>query len=1308
MESTVNTFTKGLNRDVSPTKYSPENYYDALNVRLITDETLNAFSLTNEKGNVLTFRIPATQAVYKIDVTDVKGIYSIQLYINNQGGGFNPGTVGTEWTAEILYNKIIAYPAFASAILNDHYKVYNKGTYVLIVGIDNLTQCSTTGSFTTTRLVEPITNHYVINGIQLRDYLILFTTGNTGDGQIWKLEIEEGGTVKDIGASNYLVPSVHLSYNGDLNFSTSHRIEAYSNYETSEIGKVYFTDNNNNFRHFNVLDPDSLSIPLSAIDIIPEVSFGLMTIEEVLSSGTYTSGMVQYAHQYYNLHGSQSTFSPSTGLIHLTKSSETLSDTRLYLGTATDLPTGKAVRLSITGLDQSFTNVRVVAIHYKTFNGTPTITVVEDREIPSSGTIYLTDGGNIVKGTLSDLEFSALGSVNFKCKSFDIKDNILFPANITEEFYDVDETTYWDSRAYRWNKPLSGTPSAVLESSDGTTLTLTSVNDTVPEEHDCIQTKQSQWEHFRYTCNGFQRYGGEGKNIKYYFNVTSVVEDSYASDTTKAYADLENGSYPNYANPLVHANQETYFRDEVYRFAIVFKDVNGRKSFAKWIADIKMPAVYETDTNGASFKSFVKVGTDVKINILSLTFEVSNIPSTAESFEIVRVKREDADKTILAQGILAPTISASSVYYPNYQPLNSTTLSTAKLFNFLSPEVNFLKKTFSEGKLLVIAGTLGPANGTQTHQIRAKIHTQVPRTDMSALSLTPTEIIESRIIAPSYDATYTINNNTYKNYRVAASTNYGYMCTNLVVGTNSIVQKGNTTGYAITNIVRTLSNQYGGNSYTARLGNKYIYCNQTYTGDMTTTVVSTVHGGDTFIGYFDLLYGYFDTTESSTAITVDFLFPVETSINLSLRHDYCFTKQDSAQDYNKYLMTEVAGIHSDDTDTEHFTQQTDLYLYNQVYSRENDVISYFSKPLNFSNNKTFDARILSSELKKTNEEIDSWTTFLATNYVDVDATYGPINKLITFGKRIYFFQDKAFGWASVNERSLITPDASGSTLSLGKGGILDQYFYVSRHSGSKHQFSVIHSPNGLYYYDAANNRLNVFTGEQNEPLSELKGFSSYLKSMGNTGIRRTDTTLLGLGVHGIYDQRFNRILWTFNDFGNANEFTIGYNELAQCFESFYSFKPQIYFKFDESIYSMNHLDLSKGYLHNSGTYGMFYNELYDAEISVLVNKDPYRAKAFTNVEYLLNTTPESSQGFETIQVTNHYQDTGVVILDSSNSNRRARVYRLTIPRNNKDGDTSSRIISEYAIVKLLFGNQRVIATKFELPHLITHYFSKPM
>ena len=57
MAQTKNTFTK-LNKDLAKNKFSPELYYDAFNIRIITDEGLSSGAVENTKGTKLAFKLP--------------------------------------------------------------------------------------------------------------------------------------------------------------------------------------------------------------------------------------------------------------------------------------------------------------------------------------------------------------------------------------------------------------------------------------------------------------------------------------------------------------------------------------------------------------------------------------------------------------------------------------------------------------------------------------------------------------------------------------------------------------------------------------------------------------------------------------------------------------------------------------------------------------------------------------------------------------------------------------------------------------------------------------------------------------------------------------------------------------------------------------------------------------------------------------------------------------------------------------------------------------------------------------------------
>jgi len=63
-------------------------------------------------------------------------------------------------------------------------------------------------------------------------------------------------------------------------------------------------------------------------------------------------------------------------------------------------------------------------------------------------------------------------------------------------------------------------------------------------------------------------------------------------------------------------------------------------------------------------------------------------------------------------------------------------------------------------------------------------------------------------------------------------------------------------------------------------------------------------------------------------------------------------------------------------------------------------ISDLSKSTTINN---LDTRVRYSNQKSNKEAVDSWLTFKAANYIDVDAQYGEITHLDTFNDNLIFF-----------------------------------------------------------------------------------------------------------------------------------------------------------------------------------------------------------------------------------------------------------------------------------------------------------------
>ena len=80
-----------------------------------------------------------------------------------------------------------------------------------------------------------------------------------------------------------------------------------------------------------------------------------------------------------------------------------------------------------------------------------------------------------------------------------------------------------------------------------------------------------------------------------------------------------------------------------------------------------------------------------------------------------------------------------------------------------------------------------------------------------------------------------------------------------------------------------------------------------------------------------------------------------------------------------------------------------------------------------------------------------------------------------------------------------------------------------------------------------------------------------------------------IGVHGKYDFRHNKVLFTFSTPKTvAASFTISYSEFLDAFESFYSFTPNMYMSVGRRLLSTNLSNMSEVYMHDKGTYGSFW------------------------------------------------------------------------------------------------------------------------
>ncbi len=131
-----------------------------------------------------------------------------------------------------------------------------------------------------------------------------------------------------------------------------------------------------------------------------------------------------------------------------------------------------------------------------------------------------------------------------------------------------------------------------------------------------------------------------------------------------------------------------------------------------------------------------------------------------------------------------------------------------------------------------------------------------------------------------------------------------------------------------------------------------------------------------------------------------------------------------------------------------FSQEKRAYLYNTAYSITPDILSFTKSEYNSIYSDKYDCRVYYSNLKTNGENTDSWLKFKSANFIDVDTRYGEITQMKLFKDTLVFWQERATGMLSVNERTLIR-DANDVNIILGNGDVLQRYDYLTTEYGMK-------------------------------------------------------------------------------------------------------------------------------------------------------------------------------------------------------------------------------------------------------------------
>ena len=678
-----NSFSKGINKDLARTVQPKDTYLDARNLRVNTDEAGQSFGgIINVEGNQLSFNFPTTANVFTFELSGIAP-YSITLTINGTPYNFNITEDDPEDQVNELVNLINNDAALnALNIVSSAFDcktVYLTATSSLLI---TLTSASPEVS-NITEIIPQLSEFYIIGSTNIRDNIYLLTTTTMGepggDGQIWEVIYDDVTGI----------PSVNILYNNLMNLTIDHPAQMLGRYENDCTQKIYWTDNYNPIRVFNVAGENTFDTTLEQIDLIPIADHSAIQITDVTTGGQLLSGVYQFVYRMRSTTGGETPFSIPSALVNIVSADED-GEYKDFIGEDSGNTINKSICFKIDELDSNYDIVEVAAIYYGDEFSEAVITSFAQEPIPDTGDIELCYTGN--EGGTVDLtaeEVNAITTAFSHAKTIASKDNRLFAGNVRKEPLALD----FDARAYGHLQSSNVFNIDGNAETDFTTIALNA--NAINDDPSLNKFKQSS-----------TLYGGTGSFVEYEIKTESILADQKliglapsdfdsnpARNVFTVNPDYTIGEYttPGFNKqgmrfPNTFGLLRGYQRDETYRFAIVFFDKTGNADFAQWIGDIKIPMSYDParavygsgdgyvngDFDG---KLIRKIGLFHYINIPYIEFTVNlteDIKDKIQGYSIVRVDRTDSDKTILGQGIAHPT---SRTYTIDDTPDVRTTIS---------------------------------------------------------------------------------------------------------------------------------------------------------------------------------------------------------------------------------------------------------------------------------------------------------------------------------------------------------------------------------------------------------------------------------------------------------------------------------------------------------------------------------------------------------------------------------------------------------------------------------------------------------
>ena len=962
-------------------------------------------------------------------------------------------------------------------------------------------------------------------GIEIFNYLIIFSTNNVNS---------EIGVVTQNVYEEFEYQTAFFDnddpYGDLLNFSTRHPIKASVNMEDNETINVYWDDDYNEPRVFNIMSrrdvgystpyPNWYSVHsmASMMDFSPSIVLYQQTFEQ---GGACIQGQYQFAYRLVHRNGYATPYSTPCNLIMLAQSVVDGSNWTNYQMGVSGIPTSKSIQIRINDIDTRYERIQIVAIYWETPATATSARMVIDTTITgsySNYTCYTYEGVGVLISDISQ-QYTDIT----RAKTNEIFKSHLHRANAhLREKFAIDASNI---------NVVPGTRN-MLSDTVGNVVNLPFTHDN-PSVTDSVKTIQ------------YQKADG----------TLSLVNHPI------------NNEYYNYKGTQWEHLFRGEFRSETIPFGIVLWDIKGQPMFVSHIADIVMPQQYgdgsyiqkKLSGNIAS-TDYYDISSDVAANSLNLLNgadkyhptgsisagqHVSNARSTSSSEVPLRILGKVFDNIDLTNylydvngklqvtgfsivrmpryvGVLFQGMMAAVTYNSTSQvemPINSVIYSTIDYRQVIhTPDLCFTSGagiSLSNGTNIQVLGVVYSQFGA------AAVYNTVGGCNQEYYKNYLVDKIDNGPGgANTYYGNYGFATNTYWSHNTGELVSTPPTITQVVGGTNvystgdrwlmhqnaivvgsalkdaSVSSNGSSTvpdawpvvNWTVNNGAPTISTAVLDERIYRNIGH-FVPINSTTIADCTQLdgrVVFNgveVWGGDCILDYwmYDRFLPYVVETNNHAQ---GFSCPIESIYNFQMQYGNEYAKVGTREAVvpanpqweNGYYISQTGGV-------------IEPFTINDVLTAIDNWRLFYPLKSTAQLKNDYPITDFISELKVNGQIYDNFRRFFVNNFGDVDGVQGEINMLFTQFADLYFLQTNGLGRIRFDDRALVSTSVGQLTTGTGEG--FQGYDYINKTIGLQHVFGFTRGNGRAYWIDAAKGKLCRFAQDGLTIISDNFGMHNF-------------------------------------------------------------------------------------------------------------------------------------------------------------------------------------------------------------------------